>query len=184
MALTTSVPEVFAIFRKKIFFAFFSSLFKYFFSLFFRNLFYFSLGLVPNISLKFTIFFYLLQHFVKFIRGDISVLHCLWNDIGYAFGYDGYDIDLLWANSLITSCFSCFTVKNLKYFCVMAVARERSRLVPLKAIPTGNPTPLANAAIEIPPVITVDVIRSFLQYLWLYWIVSFFWQFVHALRFH
>ena len=41
----------------------------------------------------------------------------------------------------------------------MAVARERSRLVPLKAIPTGNPTPLANAAIEIPPVITVDVIR-------------------------
>ena len=41
----------------------------------------------------------------------------------------------------------------------MAVARERSRLVPLKAIPTGNPTPLANAAIDIPPVITVDVIR-------------------------
>ena len=27
------------------------------------------------------------------------------------------------------------------------------------AIPTGNPTPLANAVIEIPPVITVDVIR-------------------------
>ena len=41
----------------------------------------------------------------------------------------------------------------------MAVARERSRLVPLKSIPTGNPTPLANAAIEVPPVITVDVIR-------------------------
>ena len=41
----------------------------------------------------------------------------------------------------------------------MAVARERSRLVLLKAIPTGNPTPLANAAIEIPPVITVDLIR-------------------------
>ena len=47
----------------------------------------------------------------------------------------------------------------LKDFRVMAVARERSRLVPLKAIPTGNPTPLANAAIEISPVITVDVIR-------------------------
>ena len=42
----------------------------------------------------------------------------------------------------------------------MGVTRERSRLVPLKAIPMGNPTPLANAAIEIPPVITVDVIRS------------------------
>ena len=41
----------------------------------------------------------------------------------------------------------------------MAVARERSRLVPLKAIPTGNPTPLANAAIDIPPVITVDLIN-------------------------
>ena len=40
-----------------------------------------------------------------------------------------------------------------------AVARERSRLVALKAMPTGNPTPLANAAVEIPPVITVDVIR-------------------------
>ena len=48
----------------------------------------------------------------------------------------------------------------LKDFRVMAVARERSRFVPLKAIPTGNPTPLANAAIEIPPVITVDVIRA------------------------
>ena len=41
----------------------------------------------------------------------------------------------------------------------MAVARERSRLVPLKTMPTGRPTPLAKAAIEIPPVITVDVIR-------------------------
>ena len=42
---------------------------------------------------------------------------------------------------------------------MIAVARERSRLVPLKAVPTGNPTPLANAVIEIPPVITVDVIK-------------------------
>ena len=41
----------------------------------------------------------------------------------------------------------------------MAVARERSTLVPIKAIPTGNPTTLANAAIDIPPVITLDVIR-------------------------
>ena len=57
------------------------------------------------------------------------------------------------------SCFSCFTVKVLKDFRVMTVARERSRLVPLKAMPTGNQTPLANAAIEIPPVITVDVIK-------------------------
>ena len=41
----------------------------------------------------------------------------------------------------------------------MAVLGEKSRLVPLKAIPTGNPTPMANAAVDIPPVITVDVIR-------------------------
>ena len=59
----------------------------------------------------------------------------------------------------MASCFSCFTVRILKDFCVLPVPRERSRLVPLKAIPTGNPTPLANAAIEISSVITFDVIR-------------------------
>ena len=67
--------------------------------------------------------------------------------------------NLLWASSLIESCFSCFTVKVLKDFRVMAVARERSSLVPLMAIPTGRPTPLANAAIDVPPVITADVIK-------------------------
>ena len=41
----------------------------------------------------------------------------------------------------------------------MTVAREKSRLVPRKAIPTGNPTPLANAAIDILSVITGDVFR-------------------------
>ena len=49
--------------------------------------------------------------------------------------------------------------EGFKRLRVMEVARERSRLVPLKAMPTGNPTPLANAAMLIPPVITVDVIR-------------------------
>ena len=63
--------------------------------------------------------------------------------------------NLLWGSSLIASCFSCFTVKILKDFHVVAVARERSKLVPLKAIPTGNPTPLANAAMLIPSVINV-----------------------------
>ena len=67
--------------------------------------------------------------------------------------------NLLWASSLIESCFSCFTVKVLKDFRVMAVARERSSLVPLMTIPTGRPTPLANAAIDVPPVITADVIK-------------------------
>ena len=41
----------------------------------------------------------------------------------------------------------------------MAVTRERSRLVPLKEMPMGRITPLVNAAIEIPPVITVEVIK-------------------------
>ena len=67
--------------------------------------------------------------------------------------------NLLWASSLTESCFSCFKMNILKDFCVMEVAREKSRLVPLKVIPTNNPTPLANAAIDILPVITVDVIR-------------------------
>ena len=56
-------------------------------------------------------------------------------------------------------CFPCFTVKVLKHIRVMIVARERSRLVPPKAAPTGRPIPLANAAKEILPVITADVIR-------------------------
>ena len=47
----------------------------------------------------------------------------------------------------------------LKVFGVVTVAREKSGLAPLRAMPTGNPTPLANAAIDNPPVITVDVIR-------------------------
>ena len=55
------------------------------------------------------------------------------------------------------SCFCCFTVKVLKDFGVMTVARKRNRLDLLKAMPTGRPTPLTNAA--IPPVINVDVIR-------------------------
>ena len=60
---------------------------------------------------------------------------------------------MLRASSLMVS------VKVLKDFRVITVERERSRLVPLKAMPTGRSTPLANAAIEIPPVVTVNVIR-------------------------
>ena len=43
----------------------------------------------------------------------------------------------------------CFMVKVLRDFRVMTVARERSRLVPLKAMATGRPTLLTNAAIEL-----------------------------------
>ena len=52
--------------------------------------------------------------------------------------------NLLWASSLMASFFSCFTVKVLKDFRVMAVARERIRLVSLRVMPAGSPTPLAN----------------------------------------
>ena len=59
----------------------------------------------------------------------------------------------------MASCFSSFTVKDSKDFCVMTVARERRRLILLRAMLAGRPKPLANAAIEIPPAITVDLIR-------------------------
>ena len=67
--------------------------------------------------------------------------------------------NLLWASSLIASCFSCSMVNILKYFHVIAVAREKSRLVSLNTIPTGRPAPLGNGATETPPVIAVGVIR-------------------------
>ena len=67
---------------------------------------------------------------------------------------------LFWASSLMESCFYCFRVKSLKDFREMTVARERSKLVPLNVMPMGDQTPLANASIEFPPVINVDVIRS------------------------
>ena len=68
--------------------------------------------------------------------------------------------DLAWASSLIASCFSCFTVKGLEDFRVTIVERERTTLKPPKAVPTGRATLLANAAIEVPPEIADEVIRS------------------------
>ena len=68
--------------------------------------------------------------------------------------------NLLWASSLTASCFSSFIVSILKDFCVIIIAREKTRLVPLNAVPTGRPTLLANGEIETPPLITVDSIRA------------------------
>ena len=39
------------------------------------------------------------------------------------------------------------------------VKRERTTLSPPKAVPMSRPIPLANAGIEVPPVIADDVIR-------------------------
>ena len=67
--------------------------------------------------------------------------------------------NLLRVGSLITSCFSCFTANVLNGFHLIAGAREQIRLVSLNAIPTGRLIPLANAVVESPPVIVVDVVR-------------------------
>ena len=67
--------------------------------------------------------------------------------------------NLPWASSLMESCFSQAFIEALRYFHVAGVITEKSRLVPPKAIPTGSATPLASAAMDIPPVSTVDVIR-------------------------
>ena len=66
----------------------------------------------------------------------------------------------------------------------MTVARERSRLVPLKAMPIGRPTPPANAAIEIPPVINVDVIKPVSRIPVIVLNRFIFLQSVHELQFH
>ena len=66
----------------------------------------------------------------------------------------------------------------------MAVARKRSRLVPLRAMPMGRPTPLANAAIDIPPVITMDVIKPVSMITVIVFNRFIFWQFIHEPQFH
>ena len=55
-------------------------------------------------------------------------------------------------------CFPCFTVRVLKDFCVVIVKREKNTLNQPKAAPTGRSTLLADVGIEVPPVITADVI--------------------------
>ena len=50
-------------------------------------------------------------------------------------------------------------LKTLIVFRVIVVAKERSRLVAERLIPTGKPIPLARAAIEIPLVMAVVVTR-------------------------
>ena len=67
--------------------------------------------------------------------------------------------NLLWASSIMASCFPCFTVRLLENFRVGTVKRERTTPNPPKAAPTGRPTQLANAGIEAPPEIAADVIK-------------------------
>ena len=64
--------------------------------------------------------------------------------------------NLTWASGLIALCFPCFTVKDLEDFRMAIVERERK--LP-QAAPTGRPTLLANAAMEVSPVIADNIIR-------------------------
>ena len=67
---------------------------------------------------------------------------------------------------------------------MMTFARERRSLVPLRAMSTGRPTPPANAAMEIPPVITVEIIRPVSTMPVIVLNRFIFWQSVHELQFH
>ena len=151
MTLTPWVPEVFPMFCKK------SPLFNQFFSLFFCDPFYLSMAwfLVSALSL-----WYFLPLAILYETQWGKYLSCTAREMILAMLSS-----LLWARSLIKLCFSFFTVKVLNDFRVTTIARERSRLAPLKVVSTGRPTLLANAAMEIPPVITVDVIRPVSWYL-------------------
>ena len=62
----------------------------------------------------------------------------------------------------------------------MAVAREKSRLVPINAIPKGRPTSFENATIETSSVITVGIIRPMSTML----VISSFSPSVRELQFH
>ena len=55
-------------------------------------------------------------------------------------------------------CFAGFKINILQDFCVIAVRREKRKLVPLNQIPTGRSTPLANASRNIDDVSTFFVI--------------------------
>ena len=119
------ISTTFAIFYKKLPLAFHSSLFKQFL-LFFWDLPYLGFCLVSKISLNFVIF--------------STSYNTLWNSMSPScIACDMISAmlsNLLWASSLITSCFSCFLVNILKDLRVVDVWTEKIRLVPLNAIPT------------------------------------------------
>ena len=65
----------------------------------------------------------------------------------------------LCASNFISLCFFSLILTILIVFRVIAVAKDKDRLVAERLKPTGNPIPLAIAAIEIPPIIEVVVIK-------------------------
>ena len=121
MALTPWLPEVFAIFRKKNFSPFFLPCL----SIFSRYSFV--------ISFTLALAWFLISAFS--LRYSSISRSTLWNSVGeISLSCIACEMilailsNLAWTSSLIASCFSCFTVKLLKDFCVIAVARERSKV--------------------------------------------------------
>ena len=76
----------------------------------------------------------------------VPCFHYLWNDI---------DI-----------CFSCSIVNISKDFFVIAVAREKSMLVPVHSVSTSRQRPPANMTMKTSLVINVEVIRPLYKTLW------------------
>ena len=81
-------------------------------------------------------------------------------------------------------CFSWATIETLRYFRVAGAIKEKGRLTLPRAILTGSPTPLANAAMDIPPVSTVDVSRLVSLMLNIVMDRLIFLPFVHVFQFH
>ena len=152
MASAPWIPEVFAIWRKKI------SLPSF-------------LPCSSNSSrCSFSIYFTLF--YLRFLISALSLryfsLSCntLWNSLGEMSPsciacemISAMLSNLLWASSIMTSCFPCFTVWLLENFLVATVKRESTTPSPPKAAPMGRPAPLANRGIEALPTITVEVIK-------------------------
>ena len=72
-------------------------------------------------------------------------------------------------------------VNILKHLCVIAVPKEKKKLVSLNVIPKYRPIPVVNAALETPSVIAVDVIRRVFA---MVVITTNAFLFVHKLQFH
>ena len=142
MALTLWIPEVFAIFRKQ----FSSPSFLPCSSIFSRC----SLMIFFTLAMAWLLISAFSLRYFSFCRNILCNPSCIAREMILAMLSN-----LPWASSLMESCFS----RALRYFHVAGVITEKSRLVPPKAIPTGSATPLASAAMDIPPVSTVDVIR-------------------------
>ena len=100
------------------------------------------------------------------LRHFFSSYNILWNSVG-EISPSSITCEMIltmlsnlpWTSSLMELRFSRATIEAVRYFCVVGVIREKSRLTLPKAVPTGSPTSFASAAMDILAVSTVDIIR-------------------------